>query len=617
MGLESVRINDKYETYNDPSVDHYSSQHHLNRRRKVNPLSTTTANTLNSHHYYCGSHITASNLSNGNDFPNASNYSYLWKVCKERGVLFEDPYFAASNKALFGKKESSNSHKIFSSVVWMRPFQLVSRPKYITEYNPNRRFDVEFGDGSALLSSNQPLFHATSILYSVPKLFDRVINPLQNLNPNNYAGIWKFRFWKFGQWIDIVIDDRLPTYKGRLLFMQCLDGSEFWAALLEKAYAKLYGSYDYYLKHCFTAQTTQDLTGGIAQSFTIASHERHIIHQMIASAVPRSTLLSVCINTSDANSPNKSYRLRNGLRNVCCKGEWNGAWSERSLEWDHLSERDREELTIRCRTDGEFWISFDDLLNNFTNLDLIHIGPDDWMQEISLHHKRPWRAVLARRKWKKGFNAGGSPSHKETFHTNPQFHVHIPKSGPNKLHVVVSVTQLYETNTELQDYSLQSIGFCVFEVPPNTIRLSHAFVSNNAPLDITDFTTTRESVTFFTLPAGDFIIVPSTDKPNQETKFLLRLFTDESTNIWEVNDDNIIFALDSQIPKIVESIAQPALLRQIFIRYGPLDYVNVVPQSYCAFVNYHNHQSPRVAIAALYGQTVTGVSNGFRPLVFR
>jgi tetratricopeptide (TPR) repeat protein len=62
---------------------------------------------------------------------------------------------------------------------------------------------------------------------------------------------------------------------------------------------------------------------------------------------------------------------------------------------------------------------------------------------------------------------------------------------------------------------------------------------------------------------------------------------------------------------------KPALLRQIFMRYGPLDYVNVVPQSYCAFVNYHNHQSPRVAIAALYGQTVTGVSNGFRPLVFR
>ena len=56
------------------------------------------------------------------------------------------------------------------------------------------------------------------------------------------------------------------------------------------------------------------------------------------------------------------------------------AWSERSFEWDHLSERDREELTIRCRVEGEFWISFDDLLNNYTNLDLIHIGPDDWMQ---------------------------------------------------------------------------------------------------------------------------------------------------------------------------------------------------------------------------------------------
>lgn len=163
---------------------------------------------------------------------------------------------------------------------------------------------------------------------------------------------------------------------------------------------------------------------------------------------------------------------------------------------------------------------------------------------------------MARRKWKKGFNAGGGPSHRDTFFTNPQFHIHIPKSGPNKLHVVVSVTQLYSTNIETQDLNLKNIGFCVYEVPPNTIRLTQQFVANNAPLDVTDFTATRESVTFFTLPPGDFVIVPSTDKPHLETKFLLRLFTDETTHIWEVNDDNIIFAVESQIPKVVEKIIQ-------------------------------------------------------------
>ena len=29
------------------------------------------------------------------------------------------------------------------------------------------------------------------------------------------------------------------------------------------------------------------------------------------------------------------------------RGEWNGPWSERSWEWDSLSERDKELLSVR------------------------------------------------------------------------------------------------------------------------------------------------------------------------------------------------------------------------------------------------------------------------------
>lgn len=36
-------------------------------------------------------------------------------------------------------------------------------------------------------------------------------------------------------------------------------------------------------------------------------------------------------------------------------GVWGGAWSERSWEWNALSERDRELLASRSQHEGEFW----------------------------------------------------------------------------------------------------------------------------------------------------------------------------------------------------------------------------------------------------------------------
>ena len=84
--------------------------------------------------------------------------------------------------------------------------------------------------------SNWDLNQAFSKLW-LPR-FQIVPDPQEQEWGSDYAGIFHFHFFQFGQWYDVVIDDRLPTRDGHLIYVHSNDKNEFWSALLEKAYAK-------------------------------------------------------------------------------------------------------------------------------------------------------------------------------------------------------------------------------------------------------------------------------------------------------------------------------------------------------------------------------------------
>ena len=92
-----------------------------------------------------------------------------------------------------------------------------------------------------------------------------------------FVGIFHFRFWYYGEWVDVVVDDYLPVHdsgtfgKKNLVYLQNSEssiGNEFWAALLEKAYAKLHGSYQK-IDGGFTGDSMEDFSGGLSERYML------------------------------------------------------------------------------------------------------------------------------------------------------------------------------------------------------------------------------------------------------------------------------------------------------------------------------------------------------------
>uniref|UniRef100_A0A915CZ70 Calpain catalytic domain-containing protein n=1 Tax=Ditylenchus dipsaci TaxID=166011 RepID=A0A915CZ70_9BILA len=150
----------------------------------------------------------------------AQHFHDLRNRCLRERRLFEDNEFPANDQSLYYSKRPS------VRIEWLRPGQIIHDPQLIAE--GHSRFDVIQGE-----LGNCWFMAAAANLTLRDELFYRVVPPDQSFT-DNYAGIFHFQFWQYGHWVDVVIDDRLPTYNGKLVYMHSRDNNEFWSALLER-----------------------------------------------------------------------------------------------------------------------------------------------------------------------------------------------------------------------------------------------------------------------------------------------------------------------------------------------------------------------------------------------
>ncbi|KFP74122.1 Calpain-14, partial [Acanthisitta chloris] len=290
------------------------------------------------------------------------NYQALLELCLKNKCLFTDDNFPAHISSI---GTGALLKKLPRNLQWKRPHALHKSPVF---YAANRKqLDLCQGlvENCWFLAALEALtFHQDILAAVVPQnqSFER-----------KYAGIFHFRFWHFGEWVDVVVDDRLPVNEaGELVFVSSVNKNVFWGALLEKAYAKLYGSYeDLQIGH--VSEALVDFTGGVNTRIKLAEAPPYLWDILTRATYSRSlmgchTHLGTTKVLKNGLVAGHAYTVT-GIRKVTCrygpenlvrlrnpwgKIEWKGDWSDSSCKWELLSPKEKI-LLRKMKEDGEFW----------------------------------------------------------------------------------------------------------------------------------------------------------------------------------------------------------------------------------------------------------------------
>lgn len=450
---------------------------------------------------------------------------------------FTDHEFPPDDQSLYVDPGNPPS-KLQVVAEWMRPSEIMKESRLDCQpclfsgvVNPSDVCQGRLGDCWFL--------SAVAVLTEVSRISEVIITP-----EYNEEGIYTVRFCIQGEWVPVVVDDWIPCESpGKPAFATSKKGHELWVSILEKAYAKLHGSYEA-LEGGLVQDALVDLTGGAGEEIDMRSAQAQIdlasgrlwsqllrfkqegfllgagspsgsdVHISSSGIVQGHAYSILQVREVDGH---KLVQIRNPWANEV---EWNGPWSDSSPEW---TDRMKHKLKhVPQSKDGIFWMSWQDFQIHFRSIYVCRVYPSE--MRYSVHGQ--WR----------GYSAGGCQDY-ASWNQNPQFRLRASGSDASfPIHVFITLTQgvsFSRTVAGFKNYQ-SSHDSMMFYIGMRILKTRGRRAAHNIYLHEsvggTDYVNSREISCEMVLdpdPKG-YTIVPTTIHPGEEAPFVLSVFTKAS-----------------------------------------------------------------------------------------
>lgn len=501
-------------------------------------------------------------------------YDKLRKHHQELGVPWTDPTFSPSDTSIGHTKRD----QLPRNVKWKRPHELCEKPKLFVD-------GISHHDATQGKLGNCWFVAACSVLAGSKVMWSKVIPDCEDQeygSGQEYSGVFRFRFWRFGKWVEVLVDDLLPaTEDGELLFTHSSNNTEFWSALLEKAYAKLHGCYAV-LDGGNLSDALVDFTSGISEVIDLDkvgpdlrsdSDAKKAFFETMNKEIKDHALMCCAIQAKSAEEMEKKTDLGlvkghaygitavreislgktslstlfTGreklslvrLQNPWGAKEWTGSFGDKSTEWNNVTEKEREKLGLTLGDDGEFWMPFDDFLTQFTEMSICRV-----INTSLFSFAKTWEEAQMYGSWTTGADklnrAGGCLNHPETFLMNPQYRFDIDTSKPDETkEVIIQLSQSDTRAVAIEQKENLVIGFCLLKVEANRKYRLHQMTNLGSGEDMikSDYIKTKHIFIRTSLTGGRYACIVTTFNPGETTDFLLRIFTEDDANVKLMDKD--------------------------------------------------------------------------------
>jgi calpain-15 len=303
--------------------------------------------------------------------PFDASFEEAIRTCVANREMYTDESFPPQKTSLIEAGVSPGTVP-FGEIEWRRPHE-------IPELNDDEGELAIFADGVTPndirqgIISNCYFLSALSVLAEFPERVYRLFKT----DEANAQGVWCVQLYKNGKHQEIVLDDYIPCKDGSPCFTRA-QGNELWVLIVEKAWAKVHGSYER-TAWGFPNLAMRDLTGAPGYSLPTAGDglcEKLLEwdgrdYIMCASAqfdeAAPEEKQSMGIANQHAYGVIAAKRLTPPLvaeevvlvqlRNPWGHFEWNGPWSDDSELW---TDAIKESVGFSAADDGLFWMNLED-----------------------------------------------------------------------------------------------------------------------------------------------------------------------------------------------------------------------------------------------------------------